>query len=321
MARMRRVKAGVALMGVGALAVVASPALGQAPEPTPAPPETPAPTTPPATALPPGVIAPGVKIAGVDVGGLTRAAAKKAVLSEHVAPRRKPVVAVFRGKRVAISPVAVGYVAVVPAAKLAAHEAAVRREGFASYRVHPDSPRDVYLPIHYVDPFEGRNLRAFGYDMTTEPVRREAIERARDSGAATLSGRVALLQDDSERKVPGFLLYVRSVGSGVTLLAYCLWAFEKADLADSSIPWFQLSIIPFVLVILRYALILETERVRGPEEILLQDRLLQVFAVVWAGVFAAGVYLGHAPPLASRRPSVGRIARPCFRSNVASSPT
>lgn len=94
---------------------------------------------------------------------------------------------------------AVGYVAVVPAAKLAAHEAAVRREGFASYRVHPDSPRDVYLPIHYVDPFEGRNLRAFGYDMTTEPVRREAIERARDSGAATLSGRVVLLQDDSER--------------------------------------------------------------------------------------------------------------------------
>ncbi len=110
---------------------------------------------------------------------------------------------------------AVGYVSVVPAAKLAAHEAAVRREGFASYRVHPDTPRDVYLPIHYVDPFEGRNLRAFGYDMTTEPVRREAIERARDSGAATLSGRVSLLQDDSERKVPGFLLYVPLFRDGV----------------------------------------------------------------------------------------------------------
>jgi decaprenyl-phosphate phosphoribosyltransferase len=98
---------------------------------------------------------------------------------------------------------------------------------------------------------------------------------------------------------PGFLLYVRSVASGVTLLAYCLWAFEKADLTDSSVPWFQLSIVPFVLVVLRYALILEHERVRGPEEILLEDRLLQVLAVLWAAVFAAGVYLGHAPPLAS----------------------
>lgn len=96
---------------------------------------------------------------------------------------------------------------------------------------------------------------------------------------------------------PGFLLYVRSVASGVALLAYCLWAFEKADLADSWMPWFQLSIVPFVLLILRYALILETEDRRGPEEILLGDRLLQVLAVVWAGVFAAGVYLGDAPPL------------------------
>ncbi len=95
----------------------------------------------------------------------------------------------------------------------------------------------------------------------------------------------------------GFLQYVRAVASGVTLLAYCLWAFEKADLADSSVPWFQLSIVPFVVIMLRYALILETEDRRGPEEILLEDRQLQVLGVLWAVVFACGVYLGHAPPL------------------------
>lgn len=98
---------------------------------------------------------------------------------------------------------------------------------------------------------------------------------------------------------PSFLQYVRSVASGVTLLAYCLWAFEKADLADSSVPWFQLSVVPFVLLILRYALILETEEQRGPEEILLQDRQLQVLGGIWAVLFACGVYLGHAPPLVS----------------------
>lgn len=98
---------------------------------------------------------------------------------------------------------------------------------------------------------------------------------------------------------PSFLQYVRSVASGVTLLAYCLWAFEKADLADSSVPWFQLSVVPFVVLILRYALILETEEQRGPEEILLQDRQLQVLGVIWAVVFACGVYLGHTPPLVS----------------------
>jgi decaprenyl-phosphate phosphoribosyltransferase len=96
---------------------------------------------------------------------------------------------------------------------------------------------------------------------------------------------------------PGFLLYVRCVASGVALLAYCLWAFEKAELSDASIPWFQLSIVPFVLIILRYALILETEERRGPEEIVLEDRLIQVLGVLWAATFACGVYLGHAPPL------------------------
>ena len=96
---------------------------------------------------------------------------------------------------------------------------------------------------------------------------------------------------------PSFLQYIRSVSSGVALLAYCLWAFEKAELADTSVPWFQLSIVPFVLIILRYALVLETEDRRGPEEIVLGDRQLQVLGLVWAAVFAAGVYLGHAPPL------------------------
>ncbi len=96
---------------------------------------------------------------------------------------------------------------------------------------------------------------------------------------------------------PSFLHYLRSVASGVTLLAYCLWAFEKAELADSSVPWFQLSVVPFVMIILRYALILETEDRRGPEEIVLEDRLLQVLGLLWAAVFASGVYLGHAPPL------------------------
>lgn len=97
----------------------------------------------------------------------------------------------------------------------------------------------------------------------------------------------------------GFLRYVQSVASGVALLAYCLWAFEKAALSDSSIPWFQLSIVPFVAAFLRYALVLESGDQRGPEEILLQDRQLQLMGLVWAVVFACGVYLGHAPPLTS----------------------
>jgi decaprenyl-phosphate phosphoribosyltransferase len=95
----------------------------------------------------------------------------------------------------------------------------------------------------------------------------------------------------------GFLQYVRAVSSGVVLLAYCLWAFEKAEVAESSVPWFQLSIVPFVMLILRYAMVHEANEYEGPEDIVLGDRPLQVIGVVWAAVFACGVYLGNAPPL------------------------
>jgi decaprenyl-phosphate phosphoribosyltransferase len=90
-----------------------------------------------------------------------------------------------------------------------------------------------------------------------------------------------------------YMAYLRSVTSGAVLVAYCLWAFEKADSAlnTSSIPWYQLSILPFVMAILRYALVLDKgDRGSAPEDIILGDRTLQCIGVAWAIVFAIGVY-------------------------------
>ena len=75
------------------------------------------------------------------------------------------------------------------------HEAGVRGEGFPSYHIHPEGTREIYSSIVYMEPFGGRNLRAFGYDMYSDPVRREAMERARDTGKLALSGRVILVQE------------------------------------------------------------------------------------------------------------------------------
>ncbi|HEV7886346.1 MAG TPA: decaprenyl-phosphate phosphoribosyltransferase [Acidimicrobiales bacterium] len=88
-----------------------------------------------------------------------------------------------------------------------------------------------------------------------------------------------------------FLRYVRSVTSSVAIAAYCLWAFEKANAATTHV-WFELSIVPFVLGILRYALLLETGHGGAPEEVVLTDRTLQVLGLAWAVLFAIGVYAG-----------------------------
>ena len=63
--------------------------------------------------------------------------------------------------------------------------------------------------------------------------------------------------------------------SSVAILAYCLWAFEKSA-AVGNPAWFELSIVPFVLGILRYALLLEQGDGGAPEELVLSDRVLLV---------------------------------------------
>jgi decaprenyl-phosphate phosphoribosyltransferase len=88
---------------------------------------------------------------------------------------------------------------------------------------------------------------------------------------------------------PAFLSYVRAVASSVTILAYCLWAFEKSS-AVGNATWFELSIVPFVLGILRYALLLEQGQGGAPEELILSDWVLLVIGAVWALFFGIAVH-------------------------------
>jgi diguanylate cyclase (GGDEF)-like protein/PAS domain S-box-containing protein len=96
----------------------------------------------------------------------------------------------------------------IPVAQLASHEAAVRAEGFPAYQVRPQGQRLAYTSIVYLEPFAERNLRAFGYDMYSEPVRRVAMAYARDENRATLSGKVILVQETAKEVQAGTLMYV-----------------------------------------------------------------------------------------------------------------
>jgi len=73
--------------------------------------------------------------------------------------------------------------------------------------IKPAEPRPEYHAIVYLEPLTAPNRRAIGYDMFTDPVRREAMERARDNAGPVLSGKVTLIQDEGAPQ-PGFLIYV-----------------------------------------------------------------------------------------------------------------
>lgn len=86
---------------------------------------------------------------------------------------------------------------------------------------------------------------------------------------------------------PTYLRFVWGLAAAVTITAYCLWAFE-VGLADSSFPWSQWSVLPFVLAILRYALDVDRADAEAPEEVVLRDRALQVLGLAWLILFGLG---------------------------------
>ncbi|WP_200374477.1 CHASE domain-containing protein [Thiocystis violacea] len=101
----------------------------------------------------------------------------------------------------------VGFARRIDPADLAAQVAAIQAEGFSDFAVSPAGERAIYTAIVYLEPFDWRNRRAFGYDMFSEPVRREAMTRAWEEDRAALSGRVQLRQETARDVQAGFLIY------------------------------------------------------------------------------------------------------------------
>jgi PAS domain S-box-containing protein len=101
-----------------------------------------------------------------------------------------------------------GFSLIVPKSELKKHIKHIRNEGFIDFTVYPRGDRDVYSSIIYLEPFEDRNLRAFGYDMYSQAVRRAAMEKACDYDLASLTGKVLLVQETDTDLQAGTLMYV-----------------------------------------------------------------------------------------------------------------
>lgn len=103
---------------------------------------------------------------------------------------------------------AVAYAAYIDKSLIPTVENEVRRSGYSEFEVKSNFQSDKLTPIIFIEPFRGRNLRAFGYDMYSETRRREAIDRALITGQPALTRLVTLVQETDEDIQPGFLLYL-----------------------------------------------------------------------------------------------------------------
>ncbi|QFR48845.1 PAS domain S-box protein [Sulfurimonas lithotrophica] len=102
----------------------------------------------------------------------------------------------------------VGYSIVLQEDELDKNIAQIRSEGFSNYKIYPEGKRDLYTSIIYLEPFDWRNVRAFGYDMYSEQTRKFAMQYAIETGNPSLSGKVRLVQENGKDEQAGFLLYL-----------------------------------------------------------------------------------------------------------------
>jgi PAS domain S-box-containing protein len=134
----------------------------------------------------------------------------------------------------------VGVAAVFPAEQSAAVIAAIRSEGFPDFTIRPEGQRALYTAIVFLEPFSAVNRRAFGYDMFSEAIRGAAMARARDTGQASMTGKVTLMQEAGAKVQAGMLMYVPVYRNGLpvssvaerraALKAYVFSPFRMDDL-------------------------------------------------------------------------------------------
>ncbi|WP_395705046.1 decaprenyl-phosphate phosphoribosyltransferase [Rhodococcus ruber] len=86
-----------------------------------------------------------------------------------------------------------------------------------------------------------------------------------------------------------YLRFVWTLSATAVVICYGLWAFERDQTNDTN--WFAISMVPFVIAILRYAVDVDGGEAGEPEEIALKDRVLQLLAVAWIGAVGGAVYL------------------------------
>lgn len=101
-----------------------------------------------------------------------------------------------------------GFSVMLSPAEIDNHIREVRAGGFPEYAIRPSGKRHPTSSIIYLEPFDWRNQRAFGYDMFSEPVRRAAMIQAMETTQPAMSGRVNLVQETDEGQQHGFLVYV-----------------------------------------------------------------------------------------------------------------
>jgi decaprenyl-phosphate phosphoribosyltransferase len=87
-----------------------------------------------------------------------------------------------------------------------------------------------------------------------------------------------------------YLRFAWMLAAVMVLISYSLWAFENGGASTFGLPWTAISIAPFTLGLLQYALEVDTGNAGEPEDVVLHDRVLQAIGLVWLVTISLAVF-------------------------------
>lgn len=93
------------------------------------------------------------------------------------------------------------------------------------------------------------------------------------------------VRDSLARYPDGFLQQILTVSSAATLVTYCLFVFNDENVDSRSNSLYELSSVPFILIIFRYLLLVARGEGGEPEFMVFRDRTLFCLVLLWAAVF------------------------------------
>lgn len=100
----------------------------------------------------------------------------------------------------------------------------------------------------------------------------------------------AKIRSSLKKYTASYLRFVWATAAAILIMSYALWAFDLRVRAEGSI-WPVISMVPFVIAVLRYAVDVDGGTAGEPEEIVLKDRILQVLGVLWVATLGITFYL------------------------------
>ena len=160
----------------------------------------------------------------------------------------------FAGPHLSLLPSiqAIEWIPRVPHFERMAYEAAARRQtGLSNFQITERethgkmvraAERDEYFPVYFVEPSKGNEI-ALGFDLASNAIRKDALEKSRDTGEMVATGRITLVQETAGQF--GFLVFAPVYRRDVTvdsikarrenLKGFVLGVFRIGDIVERSL--------------------------------------------------------------------------------------